>query len=121
MKVTVGSDVTVLTLSRVNITCVVSGIPKPSITWLRDGEQLDTEEGSFLVLSIQDVRDAGKITCQAENMAGKAALSTIMNVIGREKRRIYIMNFECTFARMPHEPNLINVLFCLWEPAGNCL
>lgn len=86
MKVTVGSEVTVLTQSQINITCVVSGIPKPNITWLRDGEQLEAEEGSFLVLNIQDVNDAGRITCQAENMAGKAVLSTIINIIGREKK-----------------------------------
>lgn len=87
VKVTVGSEVTVLTQSQINITCVVSGIPKPNITWLRDGERLEAEEGSFLVLNIQDVNDAGRITCQAENMAGKAALSTIINVIGREKKK----------------------------------
>ena len=85
MKVSVGSHVTVLTQTQVNITCVVSGIPKPKLTWLKDGERLETEEDSFLVLTIRNVRDSGQITCQAENLAGKTALSTNMNVIGKEK------------------------------------
>lgn len=84
VEVLAGSDVTVLTQTRVNITCEVSGIPKPKITWLKDGKGVESEEDSSLVLTIRDVKDAGQITCHAANLAGNATISSNIDVIGKK-------------------------------------
>lgn len=84
VRVSVGSDVTVLTQTRVNVTCEVSGVPKPKITWLKDDKRVESEEDSYLVLIIRNVEDAGQVTCHAENLAGNASLSTNIDVIGKK-------------------------------------
>lgn len=84
VELSAGSDVTVLTQTRVNITCEVSGIPKPKITWLKDDKLLESEEDISLILAIRDVKDAGQVTCHAENLAGNATISSKIDVIGKK-------------------------------------
>ena len=84
VDVLIGSDVTVITHTRVNITCQASGVPTPEITWLRDGVRLTSETNSSLVLIIATLADAQQVTCFAENLAGKATLSTNIDVIGKK-------------------------------------
>ena len=84
VQVSVGSDVTVLTQTRVNVTCEVSGVPKPTITWLKDDKQVESEENDYLVLIIRNVEDAGLVTCHAKNLAGNASLSTNIDVTGKK-------------------------------------
>lgn len=84
MQVSVGSAITVLTQTRVNVTCEVSGVPEPTITWLKDDKRKESEENSYLVLNIRNVEDAGQVTCYAKNLAGNASLSTIIDVTGKK-------------------------------------
>lgn len=84
MEILAGSDATVLTQTRVNVTCEVSGVPKPKITWLKDGKRVESEEDSSLVLTIRDVKDAGQVICHAENLAGNATMSSNIDVIGKK-------------------------------------
>ena len=84
VAVSVGSDVTVLTQTRVNMTCEAEGVPKPKLTWLRDGQPVRSEVNSSLVLTITTLEDAGQVTCFAENLAGNTTLSTDIGVIGKE-------------------------------------
>uniref|UniRef100_A0AAR2KQZ6 Hemicentin 1 n=1 Tax=Pygocentrus nattereri TaxID=42514 RepID=A0AAR2KQZ6_PYGNA len=63
-----------------SLQCVASGVPAPSITWLKDGRPMDTSQGlvklesAGRVLQIKEARleDAGKYTCVATNAAGEA-------------------------------------------------
>ena len=73
-----------LTQTRVNVTCEVSGVPNPKITWLKDDKRVESEENSYLVLIIRNVEDAGQVTCHARNLAGNASLSTNIDVIGKK-------------------------------------
>lgn len=84
VDVSIGSDITVLTQTRVNITCKVDGVPKPEITWLRDAKPVKSDTDSSLVLTITALEDAGQVTCVAENMAGNATRSTDIHVIGKK-------------------------------------
>ena len=84
VDVLIGSDVTVLTQTRINITCKVDGVPKPEITWLRDAIPVKSDTDSSLVLIIRALEDAGQVTCVAENMAGNDTRSTDINVIGKK-------------------------------------
>ncbi|MCJ8749980.1 hypothetical protein PDJAM_G00193750 [Pangasius djambal] len=71
-----------------SLQCVVSGIPAPSITWLKDGHPVDTTqvllklESGGRVLLIKEARaeDAGKYTCVATNAAGEAQQNIRLSV-----------------------------------------
>ena len=80
----VGSDITVLTQTRVNITCAVDGLPKPKITWLKDGKPIAAETGNSLEMTVSAVDDAGQVTCLAQNMVGNATLSSDIDVVGKK-------------------------------------
>ena len=80
----VGSDITVLTQTRVNITCAVGGLPKPEITWLKDGKTVAAETGNSLEMTVSAVDDAGQVTCLAQNMVGNATLSSDIDVVGKK-------------------------------------
>ncbi|KAK3506808.1 hypothetical protein QTP70_028372 [Hemibagrus guttatus] len=72
----------------VSLQCVVSGVPAPSITWLKDGRPVDTTqvllklESGGRVLHIKEARaeDAGKYTCVATNAAGEAQQNIRLSV-----------------------------------------
>ncbi|XP_042661906.1 hemicentin-1 isoform X1 [Tyto alba] len=64
----------------VTLQCIASGIPSPSITWLKDGQPVNTARGNIRLESsgriLQVVKalleDAGRYTCVATNAAGEA-------------------------------------------------
>ncbi|XP_028259472.1 hemicentin-1 [Parambassis ranga] len=64
----------------ISLECISSGIPPPSITWLKDGRPVDTSkehlklESAGRTLKIKEARleDSGKYTCLATNAAGEA-------------------------------------------------
>ncbi|XP_068547343.1 hemicentin-1 isoform X4 [Anas acuta] len=64
----------------VTLQCVANGIPSPSITWLKDGQPVNTARGNTRLESsgriLQVVKalldDAGRYTCVATNAAGEA-------------------------------------------------
>ncbi|XP_049335709.1 hemicentin-1 isoform X1 [Astyanax mexicanus] len=71
-----------------SLQCVATGVPAPSITWLKDGRPVDTTQGLIKlesagkVLHIKEARleDAGKYTCVATNAAGEAQQHIRLNV-----------------------------------------
>ncbi|XP_047673954.1 hemicentin-1 isoform X2 [Tachysurus fulvidraco] len=72
----------------VSLQCVASGVPAPSITWLKDGRPVDTTqvllklESGGRVLHIKEARveDSGKYTCVATNAAGEAQQNIRLSV-----------------------------------------
>ncbi|TDH08782.1 hypothetical protein EPR50_G00101320 [Perca flavescens] len=64
----------------ISLECISSGIPPPSITWLKDGRPVDTTQGHLKLesagrmLKVIEARleDSGKYTCLATNAAGEA-------------------------------------------------
>ncbi|XP_068563703.1 hemicentin-1 [Cebidichthys violaceus] len=64
----------------ISLECISSGIPLPSITWLKDGRPVDTTQGHLKLesagrmLKVTEARleDSGKYTCLATNAAGEA-------------------------------------------------
>ncbi|XP_061153333.1 hemicentin-1 isoform X4 [Syngnathus typhle] len=72
----------------INLECISSGIPAPTLTWLKDGRPVDTSQEHFKlesagrVLKITGARqeDSGKYTCLATNAAGEAQKSLRLSV-----------------------------------------
>uniref|UniRef100_A0A803W8Y0 Hemicentin 1 n=1 Tax=Ficedula albicollis TaxID=59894 RepID=A0A803W8Y0_FICAL len=70
------SEKAVVLYKPVTLQCIASGIPSPSITWLKDGQPVNTARGNIKVLLIEgaQVADAGLYRCLAANAAGTAEL-----------------------------------------------
>ncbi|NXU50379.1 HMCN1 protein, partial [Turnix velox] len=74
------SERSVVIYKPVTLQCIASGIPSPSITWLKDGQPVNTARGNIRLESsgrmLQVVKalleDAGRYTCVATNAAGEA-------------------------------------------------
>ncbi|GLD49762.1 hemicentin-1, partial [Lates japonicus] len=72
-------DVTVTKGGDVTLQCAAEGVPRPAITWLKDGRPITGQHGAKVLnegrlLQIKDakVSDTGRYTCIAVNVAGQA-------------------------------------------------
>lgn len=87
VSVVIGTRVTMLPGGRLEITCRASGIPEPSISWLRQNKQI-TSSGRFSIvnttLSIYPTQldDRGFFTCAANNTVGRQTFSTKVDIVG---------------------------------------
>lgn len=75
----VNDDVTVTKGADVTLQCAAEGVPRPAITWLKDGRPITGQHGAKVLnegklLQIKDVKvsDTGRYTCIAVNVAGQA-------------------------------------------------
>ena len=66
---------TLLTSTR--LTCGVSGIPLPNITWLKDGEVLEGERSSVLFIPEVDIENRGLYQCVAVNFNPNDVTETV--------------------------------------------
>ena len=77
----------------VEIVCLTSGDPPPSVTWSRVGGDLPTtatEAGNMLVVRNAQVEDRGMYLCTADSSGGSARASAILEVEPREAPSIEI-------------------------------
>ncbi|XP_029939526.1 hemicentin-1, partial [Salarias fasciatus] len=72
-------DITVTKGGDVTLQCAAEGVPRPAITWLKDGRPVTGHHGAKVLnegrlLQIKDakVSDTGRYTCVAVNVAGQA-------------------------------------------------
>ncbi|XP_076093735.1 hemicentin-1-like isoform X1 [Mytilus galloprovincialis] len=70
----------------ITLTCPVEGDPLPSITWYKDGQQIDDDDYTIsddsLMLTIINarIRDDGRFKCVARNVAGETDVTFDLNV-----------------------------------------
>ncbi|XP_074642495.1 uncharacterized protein LOC141899810 [Tubulanus polymorphus] len=77
----------------VRFACVIYGNPKPKVTWYFNGEEITNKdyvvdmEGDRHSLFIPEIfeEDAGRFSCSAENLSGKATCSALL-MIGEPPR-----------------------------------
>lgn len=81
IAVTKGGDVT--------LQCAAEGVPRPAVTWLKDGRPITSQHGAKVLnegrlLQIKDakVSDTGRYTCIAVNVAGQADSKHDVSVYG---------------------------------------
>lgn len=69
--------------SSVNLTCVVSGSPQPTIQWFKDNFPLQGEiYPSYFIQSVE-LSDRGVYHCEAMNSVGSVTSNTaVINIIG---------------------------------------
>ena len=88
VTVNVGDNITALTNNTVRIKCPVSGVPKPRLTWTRDGEEITSDgrhnidESGTLSVSRLNRGDIGRFSCLVQNRFGKETKTTSVSVVG---------------------------------------
>ena len=85
----IGDNVTAASNTTITIWCPVSGVPKPAVTWEKDGVLVD--DGRVLVrednsLVITGAEGNAEYTCKVSSVAGKDSLSSMINIIGQYSR-----------------------------------
>ena len=86
---TIGNNATALTNTSITIKCSTSGVPTPTVTWTKDGEQIANDggytvqvDGSLLVNGAGEEGSA-RYTCTTGNVAGKGSASSTVNIVGK--------------------------------------
>ncbi|KAM5295479.1 hemicentin-1 isoform 1-T1 [Glossophaga mutica] len=82
------SERAVVKYKPLTLQCIANGIPNPSLTWLKDGQPVNTAHGNLKIQSsgrvLQVTRalmeDAGRYTCVATNAAGEAQQHILLHV-----------------------------------------
>ena len=89
ITLTIGDNVTALTNTRITIQCHASGVPTPTVTWTKDGQDIASggkytvqDDGSLLVSEAEDV-DSARYTCTADSIAGKDSASSTVQTVGK--------------------------------------
>ena len=71
------------------IDCPATGVPRPKITWYKDGQEIFPENestmrilsnGRRLEITGADIQDSGRYKCVAENPAGRSEEEFNLNV-----------------------------------------
>lgn len=84
----VGDNVTAASNTTITITCPVSGVPTPVVTWNKDGVpvvdggRINFAENNTLVMEQVELGDSAKYTCSVQNSFGKDEASSIVRIIG---------------------------------------
>ena len=66
------ANVTVNEQDPIDLTCVASGHPVPTVTWTKDGKPAQSAKGGVIHISISTRQDAGVYVCIADNSVGQA-------------------------------------------------
>ncbi|XP_072421818.1 hemicentin-1-like isoform X1 [Chiloscyllium punctatum] len=72
----------------INMTCLTTGNPKPQVTWLRDGQELNdstdyrvSSDGSVLEIFKATLSHTGQYTCVASNSVGDKSINYHLSVL----------------------------------------
>lgn len=85
----VGSKIDALKGATITITCEVKGVPKPKVSWTKDGQNISPDErmvlGSNGTLIIRDssLEDSGNYTCTASSRSGQTSSTSPVAVSGK--------------------------------------
>ena len=86
---TIGDNVTALTNTSITIQCPTSGVPTPTVTWAKDGQEIPIggrftvqDDGSLLISEV-DEEDNARYTCTADNVAGQVSASSTVQIVGK--------------------------------------
>ena len=84
-----GDNVTALTNTSITIQCLTSGVPKPTVTWTKDGQEIliggryRVKDDGSLLISEADKVDNARYTCTAGSVSGKDSASSTVQVVGK--------------------------------------
>lgn len=84
----IGDELTALTETNVTVDCPTSGVPRPTVTWTKDGRIL-RDDGRYtiqidgsLVIDEASVEDSARYTCNADSINGQDSASSTVQIVG---------------------------------------
>ena len=85
----IGDNVTALTNTSITIQCPISGVPIPTVTWAKDGQEIPNDgryivqgDGSLLIKEALE-EDTARYSCTAESVAGKDSATSTVQIVGK--------------------------------------
>lgn len=123
-------DVTVTKGGDVTLQCAAEGVPRPAITWLKDGRPIAGQqraviqnEGRMLQIKDAKVSDTGRYTCIAVNVAGQADRKHDISVHGMRSLFFFCLYLLCYLVWMNSVPfNVLSFLSgCFSRSLFSCL
>ena len=88
ITLTIGDNITALTNTSITIQCPTSGVPTPTVTWTKDGQEITNDgrytvqdDGSLLINEAEE-EDSARYSCIAESAAGKDSASSTVKIAG---------------------------------------
>lgn len=99
--INIGYNLTALTNTRITIQCHASGVPKPNITWAKDGQKLSgsgrytVQDDGSLLINKSDKQEAARCICTANNVAGEDSTVSTVQIIGKKIRQSF---YRCIVA-----------------------
>ena len=92
------ADEAIIKGGSVNLSCSASGIPSPSVSWIKvsGGQRTD---GTELVFTNINRSEAGEYICEANNLCGNATASVRVDVLCKSS-----MNYPCKTGLCPGQP-----------------
>ena len=86
VSLTIKDNVTALPDTSITITCPTTGVPKPRVTWRKNGEALTLDENTFVDkngnLVVSNALDSAEYSCHIENEAGRDEATSTVMVVG---------------------------------------
>lgn len=83
-------DITVIKGGNITLDCAAEGVPKPAVSWLKDGRPITGQHGAkvlndgrLLQIRDADVTDTGRYTCVSVNVVGQADSKYDVSVHGK--------------------------------------
>ena len=92
----IGDNVTALTNTSITIQCPTSGIPTPTVTWTKDGQEIAGDDkftiqrDGSLMIQEANVGDSSRYTCTAKSDSGKDSASSVVQVVGEPCISLYV-------------------------------
>ena len=89
MTLPIGDNVTALSNTSVIIECPTTGVPKPIVTWTKNGQKISSggrylvQDDGLLLITEADEEDNARYTCTADNVAGKDSASSNVKIVGK--------------------------------------
>ena len=94
LKVKIGSNVTTLTGTPVDITCNASGFPVPKISWIKGVTAITGSDSQSLIVSVAKINllrasrsDSGSYTCTASSQGGRISAVSNITFVGKKKEK----------------------------------
>lgn len=88
----IGSKIDALKDATITITCEVKGVPKPNVSWTRDGQSISPDErvvlgsnGTLIILD-SSLEDSGNYTCTATSRTGQSSSTSPLEVSGKASK-----------------------------------
>ena len=107
----IADNVTALVNTSMTIQCPNSGVPTPTVTWTKDGEQISNkgryaiQDDGSLQISEAAEEDSARYTCTVDSNAGKDSASSTVQIVG--KGILMILSYLVTYNHSLCEVNML--------------